>query len=510
MTSVGRSRRGGSRGQSRGGSRGQSRDGGSDMDRGTGRGRAVVALGFTAAMVGAACAPDELATRPGTATAATGATARAAGETAGPAAAPATEAEVLALLAGVVEQPTSDGVRQLTAAMASSGDPKWAPYLVDLVRVGVSNVGTDEAFDALAGLTGIDRPRGVNQAYLTYGNWVLERAPDPGPGYKAFKVEMYRGLDPDFGPLLEQIDDNRLLAGLQWGGVPFGAIRELNDPVKAAPASLGWARPNELVVSGSVDGDIVGYPVRIVGKHELVNDTVAGRQIVMSYCTLCRTATIYDRRVGDHTLDFVTSGLLLQSNKVMVDRQTSTLWQQLTGEALAGPLAGTRLAALPTETFTWREWTATHPEATALAIPEPFIPDPEAGGALTAYDYRPETIQPGYYASDELWYPVLDTPEVFALKAEVVTIELDGRALAVGRDELAAAGPQVVELAARRLAVVPTEVGARVYDVSGPNAPPPGPLPAGVSLPDVARLANGQSFWFAWYGIHPDTEWWPR
>ncbi len=324
----------------------------------------------------------------------------------------------------------------------------------------------------------------------TYSIWFGSATP---ARYAAFKAALYRQVDDEFVPLLQTTTDRRTLAGLQWGGVGVGAIRELNTPSRLRMEQVAWSQPDEAVfgVVGT-DGSALAYPERILARHELANDELAGVPVSVSFCTLCRSARVFDRRVGGRTLTFRTSGLLLYSNKVMVDNETSSLWQQLTGRAIGGPLTGRQLTELPIETTTWSDWQRRHPDSDVIDKPAPTIVDPETG-TLVGYDYIPDGALAPYFASAALWYPVLATPPVFPLKELVATLALDGKYLAVSIEAVANTGPAQIDVGGRQVVAEAAPRGVRFTDAV-----------------DGETLPAGQSFWFAWYGLHPDTTWWPR
>ena len=273
---------------------------------------------------------------------------------------------------------------------------------------------------------------------------------------------------------------------------------------------------------GAVVNDAsVGYPVRILGRHELANDTVGGVPVALAYCTLCRSALLFDRRIDGQVLEFQTSGLLIDSNKVMVDRQTGSLWRQLSGEAIGGPLTGRKLEILPIETTTWSAWTAAEPATEILELPDPWLVNSPDGPILASYLYSPDAVQPAYYASDALWFPTLGTPGPLRPKDEVIGIAIDGAALAVELGALRQNGPVVLPLGAATVVVVAQPGGAAAYDGTGlglaaGTRPDVGATPIGADQPAeladgrrLRRLASTQSFWFAWYANHPATTWWP-
>ena len=339
-------------------------------------------------------------------------------------------------------------------------------------------------------LSGIDHVDSRLTDFQVYGQWAQTEEIDPGVGYREWKLELYSRIDDEYRTLLDQIPDDLLLSQVHWGGAPRGGIPELNQQERVPASDADWMVPEEVVFGVEIDGESVAYPVRILGHHELANDVVAGRPVALVYCTLCKTALLFDSTVDGQVLEFETSGLLWSSNKVVVDRETDTLWQHLSGEAIGGELSGTRLEQLPVITTTWGEWLAEHPDTETLTLPgatfSPDIPDRPA----LRYDYSPGAAYASYYENESVWFPILETSDALALKTEVIGLSDGDQHLAVPLDELVAAGPQEIEVGNVRFRLEPTSVGVRAFDDSGD------PIPV------------SQSFWFAWYGQHPDTEIW--
>ena len=131
------------------------------------------------------------------------------------------------------------------------------------------------------------------------------------------------------------------------GGVARDAIPAIDEPVFAPAAQAEGLPDTEPVISVFIAGDRRAYPLRILIWHEIVNDTVGGVPVAVTFCPLCNSALVYDRRMGGAVLDFGTTGKLRHSDLVMYDRQTESWWQQFTGEAIVGVHTGARLAALP-------------------------------------------------------------------------------------------------------------------------------------------------------------------
>ncbi len=131
------------------------------------------------------------------------------------------------------------------------------------------------------------------------------------------------------------------------GGVPKDGIPAIDAPRFVAGAEITDLPPTEPVIGLSIAGDARAYPIRILTWHEIVNDTVGGVPVAVTFCPLCNSGIVFDRRVGGRVLDFGVSGMLRHSDLVMYDRQTESWWQQFTGKGIVGAYAGTPLTMLP-------------------------------------------------------------------------------------------------------------------------------------------------------------------
>lgn len=152
------------------------------------------------------------------------------------------------------------------------------------------------------------------------------------------------------------------------GGPPPDGIPAIDRPAFVTPtAADAWLGPSEPVLALAVDGDARAYPLQILMWHEIVNDTVGGRPVTVTYCPLCNSGLAFARVVGATVLDFGTSGKLYKSDLVMYDRQTHSLWAQLEGRAIVGALAGSRLTLLPANTIAYEDWKRAHPGGKILS-----------------------------------------------------------------------------------------------------------------------------------------------
>lgn len=164
--------------------------------------------------------------------------------------------------------------------------------------------------------------------------------------------------------------------------LPFDAIPAVDDPTFRAASEVSLPGTEPVVAVAATGRKIRAYPVRYLISHEIVNDRVAGEPIVVSFCPLCNSAAAFSRRVGDRVLDFGVSGQLLSSNLVMYDRQTISLWQQVTGRAFAGDHKGEVLDRIPVRMVSFEDFRREHPRRLVMQPPVrgfDYGDDPYAG-----------------------------------------------------------------------------------------------------------------------------------
>ncbi|WP_428644403.1 DUF3179 domain-containing protein [Roseibium sp.] len=155
------------------------------------------------------------------------------------------------------------------------------------------------------------------------------------------------------------------------GGPPKDGIPSIDAPRFETARDISWLDDREPVIRLEVTGTIKAYPLQILIWHEIVNDRIGNVPVAITYCPLCNSSIAFDRRLGEETLDFGTTGLLRNSDLVMYDRQSETWWQQFTGEAIVGTHAGRKLKMLPSRVLSFGAFRKAHPEAEVLARPDP-------------------------------------------------------------------------------------------------------------------------------------------
>jgi hypothetical protein len=159
------------------------------------------------------------------------------------------------------------------------------------------------------------------------------------------------------------IDPNEVISG----GPPPDGIPPIDDPVfMDVVDNLDLLPANEPVVALEINGDARAYPIRAMVWHEIVNDTVGGVPVSVTYCPLCNSAVTYERTINGVETTFGTSGRLFASALVMYDRATETLWTHYDGQAVIGVLTGEKLTAHPAPLMAWDQFRSTYPTGKVL------------------------------------------------------------------------------------------------------------------------------------------------
>ncbi len=153
------------------------------------------------------------------------------------------------------------------------------------------------------------------------------------------------------------------------GGPPKDGIPAIDRPAFKPAADETRIKGNEPVITVEIGGDVRAYPIRYLMWHEIVNDSVGGVPVAVTFCPLCNSGMTFDRRTAHGTLSFGVSGKLRHSDMVMYDRQTESWWQQAVGTAIVGDLTGTELTQLPSWMESWDQFRARHPDGQVMAQP---------------------------------------------------------------------------------------------------------------------------------------------
>jgi hypothetical protein len=287
-----------------------------------------------------------------------------------------------------------------------------------------------------------------------------------------------RGYSPD--ALLEvfkltQADSDVPFDSLMQACPARDCIPSIDQPVFVPAAGVTYLRDDDLVMTLTHNGITRAYPTRILDHHEIVNDMFGPDPVAVTYCPLCGSGLAFDRRQDDRVLDFGVSSLLHNSDLVMYDRQTESLWQQITGEAFAGKSRGSQLKTLPLSMVTWSDWRAQYPDGEVLTV-EGIDTERYMKDAYTEYA-----------ESDNLYMPVSATDARLHPKKVIYGMEIGERSLAVDSEWLATRGSWSDEYDGKKLHLEISKAGEIT-----------------ATLGDE-QITVHRMYWFAWYTFHTNT-----
>lgn len=269
------------------------------------------------------------------------------------------------------------------------------------------------------------------------------------------------------------------LENIMDGGPPKDGIPAINHP-KFIMASESRLKNNSRILGVFYNDIAKAYPIAILNFHEIVNDFFGLKPMVVTYCPLCGSGIAFDAEINGTARSFGVSGLLYNSDMLLYDRQTESLWSQLMMQSISGQLVGEKLSMLPTENTTWEKWKQKHPATKVLSFDTGFNRN---------YDSNP---YPNYDSSKSVYFPVRDQSPLFHPKELVVGIEIEGKFKAYPFSELKKSKYGIVNdtFQNKKLQVLYDNVhnSTEVFDAFNR------PIPA---------ITN---FWFAWYAFHPETE----
>jgi len=265
------------------------------------------------------------------------------------------------------------------------------------------------------------------------------------------------------------------------GGPKKDGIPAIDRPrfVDASKASRMFLEAGARIIALVVNGKKKAYPIKILNWHEIVNDRIGGRHVVVTFCPLCGTGMVFDANAAGRQLNFGVSGLLYQSDVLLYDRQTESLWSQIKQEAVTGKMTGTRLQLLPSTQTTWGAWKKQHPDT--------FVLSTQTGHFR---DYGSDPYE-NYYASREVMFQVGKVDTRYHPKEQVLGVEFDGLAKAYPFSELAQMKSPFKDKIGKKTVSVAFDSNSRTATIKDASEN---------ELPSVV------GFWFAWYAFHKDTQ----
>lgn len=267
---------------------------------------------------------------------------------------------------------------------------------------------------------------------------------------------------------------------IQYGGPPRDGIPSIDNPQFIEPAEAEFLNKDDRVLGISINGVAKAYPIRIMDWHEIVNDKFKDDEVVVTYCPLCGSGIAFYSRVDGKSLDFGVSGLLYNSDVLMYDRQTKSLWSQIMFKAVSGPSKGKKLEPIITENTNWKDWKNRHPNTLVLFTNT---------GHHRDYNY---SAYSQYKNSEALYFPVNNESSKYSRKELVLGVEVKGKYKAY----------PYVELRKSKSNVIEDNVNGKTiqikYDKESGSAR--------VINPDAKSIKASVMYWFAWFTFHPETK----
>ena len=266
------------------------------------------------------------------------------------------------------------------------------------------------------------------------------------------------------------------LEDLKQGCPARDCIPSIDSPKFVSADKADHVADDAVVIAISYGDEHRAYPARILDHHEIVNDTIAGEPIAITWCPLCGSAVGIRREVGGQVTEFGVSGVLYNSDLVLYDRSTETLWDQIVAEGVVGPMTGEKLELVPVTMTRWSRWREAHPDTLVLSTDTGFEEDYSA-------DHYGK-----YRESGNLMFPVSKEDDRIHPKSVVFGFNVDGSATAYTEALLQKHGTYSHEFAGATNAVTLHADGTVTLQRGGVTHEP-------------IRL-----YWFAWYTFNPQTE----
>ncbi len=265
---------------------------------------------------------------------------------------------------------------------------------------------------------------------------------------------------------------------IRRGGPAKDGIPAIDQPKWISSDRVDYLSPIDVILGINIDGVSRAYPIKVLNWHEVVNDKVADYFVSVTYCPLCGSGIVF---FDTEPLDFGVSGLLYNSDVLLYDRHSESLWSQLMGQAINGVRKGEKIRQLPAIIMTWEGWRKRHPDTQVLSLDTGYSRD---------YQRDPYAC---YSESRRLYFSVNQkVPDSYHPKERILGVEVNGKFKAYPFSELARHGKARFE---DRLAGQLIKINWQQETSS-----------AWLETNTDTQGVNGTvAYWFAWFAFHPDT-----
>jgi hypothetical protein len=301
---------------------------------------------------------------------------------------------------------------------------------------------------------------------------------------------------------------------IKSGGPPKDGIPSIDNPKFVKDAE--FISDDDLVIGLRFNGETRAYPLFILVWHEIVNDKIGNTPVVVTYCPLCFTTQVFDRTIDGKETEFGTSGKLYNSNLVMYDRNTDSMWSQALGQAVVGELTGYELKRIPFDLAKWSDWKKLNPDSVVLSTDtghsRPYGSDPYGD----------------YYTDSRVIFPVKNSDDRMHPKEIILGFDHNGSYKAYNLSDiesrkiindninernlvLVSVAPslvhafdrtiesQVLEFTMNENTITDKQTGSK-WNLDGLA------ISGSLQGKQLDRVPFNPGFWFEWVAFHPTTE----
>ncbi len=267
---------------------------------------------------------------------------------------------------------------------------------------------------------------------------------------------------------------------IHQGGPPKDGIPAIDDPKFLKSNEANFLSDSDEVLAIVKNGIMKAYPVRIMNYHEIVNDRFGDDPVIVTFCPLCGSGVAFSGNINGENRTFGVSGLLFNSDVLLYDRETESLWSQLMGQAVSGPSVDQNMEIVSMEQTSWKNWKERHPKTLVLSTETGFSRD---------YNTLPYD---GYENSSRLYFPVNNKSDALENKERVIGISVDSVHKAYSFSKLS-------EAKSLPISDIVNGTEIQIYYDKESNS-------ARITDKEGNLLPGTTLFWFAWFAFHPGTE----
>lgn len=275
---------------------------------------------------------------------------------------------------------------------------------------------------------------------------------------------------------------------IHHGGPAKDGIPAIDQPKFINASQAQYLSDNDRILGLSINGIAKAYPIKILNYHEIVNDLfktdVAGNQgtedkaVVITYCPLCGSGVGYSAEFNGKSTTFGVSGLLYNSDVLLYDRETESLWSQLMSKAISGQQKGTELEMLALNHTSWGAWQKEYPQTLVLSDKTGF----QRNYAKTPYG--------NYDKNESLYFPVNQLNREYHPKEYVIGLKIAGKTKVYPFAELSKVkSPFMDSFSGKKLTII--------YDAKNRTGK--------ILDEEQVEIPTITSFWFAWMAFYPQS-----